>query len=43
VELGLAEDAVALVGISPDVPAAIRKEVAQEAARLRTQEASPNP
>jgi basic membrane protein A len=43
VALGLAEDAVALVGLSPDVPAAIRKKVAQEAARLRAQEASPRP
>jgi DNA-binding SARP family transcriptional activator/basic membrane lipoprotein Med (substrate-binding protein (PBP1-ABC) superfamily) len=38
VALGLAEDAVALVGISPVVPAAVRRRVAQEAARLRAQE-----
>jgi DNA-binding SARP family transcriptional activator/basic membrane lipoprotein Med (substrate-binding protein (PBP1-ABC) superfamily) len=39
VELGLVDDAVALVGINPDVPASIRAKVAQEAARLRAQEA----
>ena len=39
VELGLTEDAVAIVGISPKVPADIRSKVAQEAARLRQQEA----
>lgn len=39
VELGLTEDAVAIVGISPEVPAGIRSKVAQEAARLRQQEA----
>ena len=38
VELGLVDDAVALVGINPDVPPAIRSKVAQEAARLRAQE-----
>ena len=38
VELGLVDDAVALVGINPDVPAEIRAKVAQEAARLRAQE-----
>jgi len=39
VELGLTEDAVAIVGISPEVPDGIRSKVAQEAARLRQQEA----
>ncbi len=39
VELGLADDAVAIVGISPEVPSEIRRKVAQEAARLRAQEA----
>jgi basic membrane lipoprotein Med (substrate-binding protein (PBP1-ABC) superfamily) len=38
VELGLVDDAVALVGINPDVPPPIRTKVAQEAARLRAQE-----
>jgi DNA-binding SARP family transcriptional activator/basic membrane lipoprotein Med (substrate-binding protein (PBP1-ABC) superfamily) len=38
VELGLADDAVGLAGISPEVPANIRKQVEQEAARLRTSE-----
>jgi DNA-binding SARP family transcriptional activator/basic membrane lipoprotein Med (substrate-binding protein (PBP1-ABC) superfamily) len=37
-ELGLADDAVALVGIHPDVPPEIRSKVAREAARLRAQE-----
>ena len=39
VELGLVDDAVALVGINPDVPPLIRAKVAQEVARLRAQEA----
>jgi len=39
VELGLSEDAVAIVGISPSVPDDVRKKVAQEAARLREKEA----
>jgi basic membrane protein A and related proteins len=39
VELGLSEDAVAIVGISPSVPSDIRRKVAQEAARLRKTEA----
>jgi DNA-binding SARP family transcriptional activator/basic membrane lipoprotein Med (substrate-binding protein (PBP1-ABC) superfamily) len=39
VELGLVDDAVALVGINPDVPPLIRAKVAQEAARLRAREA----
>lgn len=39
VELGLIEDAVGIVGISPDVPADVRRKVAQEAARLRQDEA----
>jgi DNA-binding SARP family transcriptional activator/basic membrane lipoprotein Med (substrate-binding protein (PBP1-ABC) superfamily) len=38
VELGLVDDAVALVGINPDVPPLIRGKVEQEAARLRAQE-----
>jgi basic membrane protein A len=38
VELGLADDAVAIVGISPEVPPEIRSRVAQEAARLRAEE-----
>jgi hypothetical protein len=38
VELGLVDDAVALVGITPDVPPEIRSKVEQEAARLRAQE-----
>ncbi|HEY3069289.1 MAG TPA: BTAD domain-containing putative transcriptional regulator [Gaiellaceae bacterium] len=42
VELGLADDAVAIVGISPDVPSEVRRKVAQEAARLRAQEAPRN-
>ena len=40
VELGLTEDAVAIVGISPEVPDDIRRKVAQEAARLRGDEAA---
>jgi basic membrane protein A len=40
VELGLTEDAVAIVGISPEVPGDIRRKVAQEAARLRADEAA---
>jgi basic membrane lipoprotein Med (substrate-binding protein (PBP1-ABC) superfamily) len=40
VELGLSEDAVALVGVSPSVPDDIRRKVAREAARLRQQELS---
>ena len=43
VELGLVDDAVALVGINPDVPPEIRAKVAQEAARLRAQEAAADP
>jgi basic membrane lipoprotein Med (substrate-binding protein (PBP1-ABC) superfamily) len=39
VELGLVDDAVALVGINPDVPPSIRSKVEQEAARLRAREA----
>jgi basic membrane protein A len=39
VELGLSEDAVAILGISPSVPDDIRRKVAQEAARLREKEA----
>ena len=38
VELGLVDDAVALVGINPVVPPLIRTKVAQEAARLRARE-----
>jgi DNA-binding SARP family transcriptional activator/basic membrane lipoprotein Med (substrate-binding protein (PBP1-ABC) superfamily) len=38
VELGLVDDAVALLGINPDVPSGIRGKVEQEAARLRAQE-----
>ncbi len=41
IELGLTDDAVALVGISPDVPPAIRSKLAREVARLRAQETSP--
>lgn len=37
-ELGLVDDAVALVGIHPDVPPDIRRLVAEEAARLRSEE-----
>jgi basic membrane protein A len=43
IELGLADDAVAIVGISPDVPPEIRRKVAQEAARLRAQDAQRRP
>ena len=39
VELGLTDDAVAIVGISSAVPDDIRRKVAQEAARLRGKEA----
>jgi DNA-binding SARP family transcriptional activator/basic membrane lipoprotein Med (substrate-binding protein (PBP1-ABC) superfamily) len=38
-ELGLTEDAVAIVGISSEVPDDIRRKVAQQAARLRGKEA----
>jgi basic membrane lipoprotein Med (substrate-binding protein (PBP1-ABC) superfamily)/DNA-binding SARP family transcriptional activator len=38
VQLGLGDDAVAIVGISPDVPSEVRRKVAQEAARLRAHE-----
>ncbi len=37
-ELGLVDDAAALVGIHPDVPPDIRRLVAEEAARLRSEE-----
>jgi DNA-binding SARP family transcriptional activator/basic membrane lipoprotein Med (substrate-binding protein (PBP1-ABC) superfamily) len=37
-ELGLAEDAVALVSISPQVPLTIRRKVAQEATLLRAKD-----
>lgn len=40
VDLGLVDDAVALVGISPEVPRDIRSKVAREAARLRALEAA---
>jgi basic membrane lipoprotein Med (substrate-binding protein (PBP1-ABC) superfamily)/DNA-binding SARP family transcriptional activator len=40
VELGLEDDAVGLAGISPEVPASIRKKVEVEAARLRSSEAT---
>jgi basic membrane lipoprotein Med (substrate-binding protein (PBP1-ABC) superfamily) len=43
VELGLVDDAVALVGINPDVPPDIRGKVAQEAARLRARELARTP
>jgi DNA-binding SARP family transcriptional activator/basic membrane lipoprotein Med (substrate-binding protein (PBP1-ABC) superfamily) len=43
VELGLTEDAVAIVGISPEVPDDIRRKVAREAARLRSDEAKKRP
>ena len=43
VELGLVDDAVALVGINPDVPPVIRGKVEQEAARLRAQEVPADP
>jgi len=39
-ELGLTEDAVAMIGISSEVPDDIRRRVAQEAARLRQKEAA---
>jgi len=42
VELGLTEDAVAIVGINPAVPDDIRRKVAEEAARLRRDEAGRN-
>jgi basic membrane lipoprotein Med (substrate-binding protein (PBP1-ABC) superfamily)/DNA-binding SARP family transcriptional activator len=38
IELGLEDDAVGLAGISPEVPASIRKQVEREAARLRKSE-----
>ena len=43
VELGLVDEAVALVRINPDVPPEIRAKVAQEAARLRAQEVTQIP
>lgn len=43
VELGLVDDAVALVGINPDVPPEIRAKVEQEAARLRAREVPQTP
>jgi basic membrane protein A and related proteins len=43
VELGLVDDVVALVGINPDVPPAIRRKVEQEAALLRAQETRRGP
>jgi basic membrane lipoprotein Med (substrate-binding protein (PBP1-ABC) superfamily) len=43
VELGLVDDAVALVDINPNVPPEIRAKVAQEAARLRAREVPPIP
>jgi DNA-binding SARP family transcriptional activator/basic membrane lipoprotein Med (substrate-binding protein (PBP1-ABC) superfamily) len=38
VELGLSEDAVAIVGISPSVPDDVRRKLAREATRLREEE-----
>jgi basic membrane lipoprotein Med (substrate-binding protein (PBP1-ABC) superfamily) len=43
VELGLIDDAVALVGISPEVPQGIRRRVAREAARLQARDVAHNP
>jgi basic membrane lipoprotein Med (substrate-binding protein (PBP1-ABC) superfamily) len=43
VQLGLGDDPVAIVGISPDVPSEVRRKVAQEAARLRAYEAAGSP
>jgi DNA-binding SARP family transcriptional activator/basic membrane lipoprotein Med (substrate-binding protein (PBP1-ABC) superfamily) len=43
VELGLVDDAVAIVGMSAEVPLEIRRKVAQEAARLRALEAPRGP
>ena len=40
VELGLSEDAVAIVGITPSVPDDIRRKLAREATRLREEEAA---
>jgi DNA-binding SARP family transcriptional activator/basic membrane lipoprotein Med (substrate-binding protein (PBP1-ABC) superfamily) len=39
VQLGLSEDAVAIVGITPSVPDDIRRKLAREATRLREEEA----
>jgi hypothetical protein len=39
VDLGLSEDAVAIVGINPSVPDDVRRKLAREAARLREEEA----
>jgi basic membrane protein A len=38
VDLGLTDDTVAIVGISPEVPPEIRRKLARETARLRAQE-----
>jgi basic membrane protein A len=38
VELGIADDAVGVVGISPDAPTEVRKKLADETARIRAQE-----
>jgi basic membrane lipoprotein Med (substrate-binding protein (PBP1-ABC) superfamily)/DNA-binding SARP family transcriptional activator len=43
VELGLVDDAIALVGINPDVPPEIRGKVARELTRIRAREASKTP
>jgi basic membrane lipoprotein Med (substrate-binding protein (PBP1-ABC) superfamily)/DNA-binding SARP family transcriptional activator len=43
VELGLVDDVVALVGVSPEVPPEIRGKVEQEAARLRARESGSRP
>ncbi len=43
ITLGLADDAVGLVGINPSVPLGIRSQLAREAAWLRAQELSSHP
>jgi DNA-binding SARP family transcriptional activator/basic membrane lipoprotein Med (substrate-binding protein (PBP1-ABC) superfamily) len=42
VELGLADGAVALVGISPEVPRDVRRKLGREAARLAAMDSAPN-
>jgi basic membrane lipoprotein Med (substrate-binding protein (PBP1-ABC) superfamily)/DNA-binding SARP family transcriptional activator len=43
IELGIADDAVGVVGISPEVPTGVRKKLAEETARIRALDAAEGP
>lgn len=43
IELGIVDDAVGVVGISPDVPSDVRKKLADETARIRALDAAESP